>query len=98
MTTTTQELKAMQLIEVTLKLRLGTTDDFRKHVFEDKDGRLQPVLKPNIGQSYWVKSQFTDEVDNKPYQITEETDWEEFRASMKQEMIYVAISQLDMEL
>ena len=90
MTTTQTEPKQHTFIGVTIKMRLGVADDFRKEVPElDANGIMQSVVKPKIGQPYFVKSLATGQFDNRNYQINDDTDWDEFKSWLRQEMVYV---------
>lgn len=87
--TTKPEIKT-----VSIKVRLGTADDFRKSELKlNPDGvTSKMVLVPNYGQCYWVKSQFNNQFMNRHYIINDDTDWDEFRAFLAQEMVYVPIN------
>ena len=87
MTTTTDK---QTFVEVTIKMRLGVSTDFRKEVLKiNDDGLLEEKTEPNYGQPYYIKSQTTGKVDNRNYQISEDTDWVEFKDYLRREMIYV---------
>lgn len=84
-------------MEATIKLREAISEDFRivNHVV--KDGILVEEKAPKIGQPYWLKSIFTNEVDNKNYQISEDTDWSEFKNYLRLKMVYVPMSIFELE-
>ncbi len=95
-TETTQEKKVM--IEVSVKLRIATAEDFRiEETYEASKGVLKTKFKPNLGKSYWLKSQLTGKVDNKCYQINEDTFWPEFRSWLSQGMIWVSVSDIRLD-
>lgn len=96
MTTTQEEPKTEQRITVSIKLRLGTPEDFKIEVLEQHNNGIKSVIKPKIGQPFWLKSIVDGRVDNNHYQITENTDWPEFKAQLGLGMVYVPISFLDL--
>jgi hypothetical protein len=76
--------------DVTIKMRLGVANDFKKEVHQLNAGeQLETKSLPKEGQPYWVKSATTGEFDNRNYQITEDTNWEEFRSWLRQGLVYV---------
>jgi len=86
MTTT----ETTQFTEVSIKMRLGTTKDFKKEIsLLDKNGAMATKSMPNHGQPYWLKSQTTGLFDNRNYQISENTDWVQFKDYLRREMVYV---------
>lgn len=87
MATTTEK---QTFIEVSIKMRLGTSKDFKKEVLKlNEQGILETKIEPKEGQPYWLKSQITGKVDNRNYQISEDTDWPEFKDYLRREMVYV---------
>jgi hypothetical protein len=86
MTTT----ETTQFVNVSIKMRLGTTADFRKEeLIVNSAGQVRTAVKPKLGQPYWLKSQTTGNFDNRNYQIDEDTDWPEFKDYLRREMVYV---------
>ena len=87
MTTTT---KSKVFEEVTIKMRLGVADDFKKEVHKlNEGGFLETKSVPNNGQPYFIKSIEKQKFDNRNYQISEDTDWAELRDYIRRKMIYV---------
>lgn len=90
MTTTATEKQIF--LEVSIKLRKATSNDFRITHTKSVEGLIETSYTPKFGQPYWVKSLKTGEVDNRNYQITEDTDWTEFRQYLRLDMVYVPAS------
>lgn len=87
-----------QFVEVSIKMRLGTSKDFKKEIsFLNQDGAVSAKSVPNYGQPYWVKSQITEQFDNRNYQISEDTDWEEFKDFLRREMVYVPVGYFELK-
>lgn len=85
--TTTEE---QQFTEVKIKMRLGVSEDFRKEeLLINGAGILEAKILPKLGQPYWLKSKETAVFDNRNYQISDDTDWTEFKAYLRNEMVYV---------
>lgn len=80
---------------VTLTLRLATTKDFRKEMSVVEEGRVVVKTLPKIGQPYWVKSQLTQKFDAFNYQISDNTQWDEFKDYLRRNMVYVPITFTD---
>ena|SRR5690606_18318432 len=91
METATQTTETKRtFIDVTIKVRLAEAKDFRvKESTIGENGELIEIIKPKLGQPYWVKSMHTGKFDNRNYQISEDTNWPEFKAWLRQEMVYV---------
>ena len=86
MTTT----ETTQFTEVTIKMRLGVAKDFSKEIGSlGPNGEFQITKVPKYGQPYWLRSQTTGKFDNRNYQITEDTDWPEFKDYLRREMVYI---------
>jgi hypothetical protein len=97
MTETQEEIKTTgPFVDVSIKLRPGIAEDFRTEVLEQHENSVKTVLKPKIGQPFWLKSMFDGRFDNNHYQITEETDWAEFKKQLKLGMVYVPVSFTDL--
>lgn len=94
---TTTTAPEEQHIKVTIVLRKGVNADFKKTEFNIIGDELKEEVKPNIGQPYWLRSMGTHEVDNRQYQISDDTDWEEFKLYMKLGMVYVPASVFELE-
>lgn len=92
MTTKVPKLK----LEVTIKLRLATKEDFRKIIWVEDQYGSQRKIVPKIGQPYWVQSQTTQELDGH-YIINEDTNWQEIRAWLSNNMLYVPVRFWDLE-
>ena len=90
MATTTN--KTESFLEVSIKLRKATSHDFRKEITKNNNGSIEISYEPKYGQPYWVKSIKTSQLDNRNYQITEDTDWEELKQYIRLEMLYVPVS------
>ncbi|MBL87179.1 MAG: hypothetical protein CMO82_11035 [Winogradskyella sp.] len=83
--------------EVSIKMRLGKAEDFRIEVPElDTNGIWKTIKKPKIGQPYWLKSQVNNQFDNRNYQISEDTDWTEFKDYLRRDMVYVPLSYFEL--
>ena len=94
---TTTATKTTEIVDVSIKMRLGKTSDFKIEVAElNEQGILQNVIKPKLGQPYWVKSKDTGKFDNRNYQISEDTDWPEFRNWLRNEMVYVPLGYFEL--
>ena len=86
MTTT----ETTQFVEVTIKMRLGVAKDFSRDITTlGAKGELIANKTPKYGQPYWLRSQETGEFDNRNYQISEDTDWTEFKDYLRREMVYI---------
>jgi len=84
--------------EVNIKMRIGVSQDFRIEVLQvNQDGQLVPVLQPKYGQPYWLKSDKTGVFDNRNYQISEETDWVEFKTFLRLEMVYIPLGYFELK-
>lgn len=81
-----------QFLEVPVKLRLATSKDFHIEINKIENSVLKTEYKPKIGQPYWLKSVKTGKVDNKNYQISDNTDWSEFKKYLRLDMVYVPAS------
>ena len=91
MTTTETTTKATVFVDVSIKMRLATSEDFRKEeLLSNSAGQVRTVIKPKLGQPYWLKSLQTGKFDNRNYQISEDTDWAEFKDYLRLKMVYVA--------
>lgn len=92
---TTTETK--QFTEVSIKMRLATSKDFnRTVVLLDPNRNPYEKILPKLGQPYWIQSQSTGRVDNRNYQISEDTDWVQFKDYLRREMIYVPASYFEL--
>jgi hypothetical protein len=90
MTTTETTTQNLQFVDVSIKMRLATSEDFRKEELQiNSNGQVETKIKPKLGQPYWLKSQIRNEFDNRNYQISEDTDWPEFKEFLRREMVYV---------
>lgn len=96
--TATDEQKQLKekLIEVPIKLRQAQGRDFKTEVFKREGDMVTKENAPRIGQPYWLRSTIEGRVDNKPYLISEETNWEELREYLKLGMVYIPISDIDL--
>ncbi|MFB9055035.1 hypothetical protein ACFFVB_18285 [Formosa undariae] len=88
----TVAIQNQDFLHVEIKLRVATAADFKTTAFVTENGRVINKTVPKIGQPYWLKSIKDGEVDNRQYQIHEDTDWNELRMYMRQTMVYVAAS------
>lgn len=89
-----------EVVEVSIKMRLGKAEDFKVEVNElNNEGFLEAKIKPKYGQPYWLKSEVDGSFDNRNYQITEDMDkddWDEFRDYLRKEMVYVPLSYFEL--
>lgn len=88
---------AIETVTVNIHLRPGTSKDFSKEMMVEDNGRVITKLLPKIGQPFWVKSDYTGEFDLINYQITENTDWTEFKEYLRRNMVYVPITFMDLK-
>lgn len=86
---TTTATKKDTFLEVSIKLRKGTSADFKETIHKTTPTGIETLVEPKYGQPYWLKSLKTGEVDNRNYRITEDTDWPEFKQYLRLEMVYV---------
>jgi len=80
---------------ISLMLRKANSEDFKKTEFKLTGDGLSQLVAPKIGQPYWLKSIGTHKFDNRNYQISEDTDWEEFKKYLRLEMVYVPASDIN---
>lgn len=78
-----------EVIKTTIRLRPATSKDFNRTVSVENNGSVDTKLLPKIGQPFWLKSEVTGEFDIINYQITENTDWTEFKEYLRRGMVYV---------
>lgn len=90
-------LEAPEQVEVAVTLRIATARDLVKNEAVWNGARYVFKNMPNVGQPYWVRSQYTNKMSNSHYIITEDTDKAELNAWHKQRMIYVPVSDLDLK-
>lgn len=86
-----------QIEIVTIRLRPATSKDFNKEMSVEDQGRIILKLLPKIGQPFWIKSEITNNFDHINYQISEHTDWTEFKDYLRRGMVYVPETFLDLK-
>lgn len=89
-------LEAPAEVEVTLKLRLAVKADLVNSNSVWENNRFVWKNQPNYGQPYWTRSQYTNKIDNRHFILSADTDTDELKAFYKQKMIYVPVSDLDL--
>jgi len=93
MTTTAPAPKQKTVfVEATIKLREAVSEDFREMHHDSSSGVMVSAYRPKYGQPYWLKSIKTNKFDNKNYQISEDTNWPEFKKYLRLKMVYVPAS------
>ncbi|HUI31986.1 MAG TPA: hypothetical protein VLY84_00085 [Dysgonamonadaceae bacterium] len=93
---TTQQQLSQKQLSVTISLRLATSKDFSKEISIEDQGRIVLKKLPKIGQPFWLKSEATGLFDPINYQISENTDWEEFKDYLRRDMVYVPVTFSDL--
>lgn len=86
-----------QIETVTIRLRLATSKDFSKEMSVEDNGRVILKKLPKIGQPFWIKSEVTNSFDPIHYQISDDTDWPEFKEYLRRGMVYVPETFMDLK-